>query len=523
MNSRVISWAMACAGLISSCGVQSPGTGKLPVAGRGAAGDGIQSSTESGETNSFVPSDDSTTSQAGTSAVASSAPDEPVKKPNPEPDLQGLQYRALQQTHVGFYAVLTPPGYDAPENAKRRYPVVVILHGSGSNEVNHGTLANSLGRDGIIYVVPRAPHPSADQFAAGKEGYTAWPNYPKAWGPYGSPTFPQADVEKLEVHKDYTRWIADSIQDARKHYRTTKDRAILVGHSQGGGFAHLVSAEYPWLVKAYVAYAGSHQLALRVPKLRAQTAGLTRERVSALLIHNERDPVVSVSQTQELDTLLTEHKVKHQSLVLPGDAHGTTAEVRRMLRTFVQEQLGSKERTGADVPLNASGAAVLRPVPNVVSYGNSTCGISIYGSVACSNAEEVAHCRVFELEPCALYSLGYRATTWQCVDDKWTITGTSPAVCGEGGQDPSVPGCSVESFRTLPTADSDAGQCDLVARCDQSQLVVTCDTPVGTSGPNVSCSCARDGKDVAVSLPSTLAPTSSACVAAAAQCASTPR
>lgn len=435
------------------------------------------------------------------------------------PGLESLNYHALPQTHLGFYGVLTPPGYDAPENATRRYPVVVILHGSGSNEVVHGSLADDIGREDVIYVLPRAPHPSPEQFAAGKEGYTAWPSYPAQWGDYGSPDFPREEVDKLQVHKFYTRWIADSLLDARLRYRVTAGRAVVVGHSQGATFAHLFAADYPALVKAYVAYAGPSRLAVKSPDGKRQMTSLRNAGVVPLLIHREADAVVDVTNTKLLDAMMTEQGVKHTTHVLPGGSHATDPEVRRLLRAFTREQCCGKERTTADVPVGSNGTLSVSPIKDIVTFGPESCTERVSALSPCANPTEGnnARCELYEAEPCGNRSFGYRSTSFECVNSVWTRVSKAPAECGVQRRDPEVGGCNVQLFRTRPSEHSKTDACDLVLRCSRVQTVVTCDGENDGTATSL-CECTRGGTSVTLPQSVYSGESPQSCIAAAQQC-----
>lgn len=469
-----------------------------------------------------VPVSTNTSTASSASATSASLPQTTASTTSTAPAplaLERLTYHALPQTHLGFYGVLTPPDYDAPENASRRYPVVVILHGSGSNEVLHGSLADDLGRDGVIYVLPRAPHPSRDQFAAGKEGYTAWPSYPAPWGEYGSPAFPRAEVDRLQVHKFYTRWIAESLLDARQRYRVTPSRAVVVGHSQGATFAHLFAADYPALVKAYVAYAGPSRLTVGAADGARQMASLRNAAVAVFLLHHEGDAVVDVANTKQLDSMMTVHGVKHKTQILPGGTHATDPEVRRLMRAFTREQCCGKERSTADIPVGAGAKLSVPPVPDILTFGPATCDEHVSGMSRCENTAGASSgtCQVYEAEPCASRSMGYRSSTFECVNSVWTRVAKAPAECGVSGRDPEVPGCRVQLFRTRPSEHSKTDGCDLVMRCGQVQTVVSCDA--NNDGTRTShCECSRDG--IAGPLPQNVYPGEApdTCIAAAAHC-----
>lgn len=286
--------------------------------------------------NSASAAQPTANSSASATAVPP-APPTPPAAPAWEALGEGLHQHAIVQQQVGFYAVLTPPGYDAPENKQRRYPIVVILHGSGSTELGHGKLSNDFGREDVIYVLPRAPYASAEVFIENdKPGWTAWPHYPELWGDYDSATFPKAEVEPLKLSEQYTTQIAGDIQDARKRYRANADRVVVFGHSQGAGFAHLLAARYPWLVKAYFAYAGHYASTTEKPEGATYAKALQRSRIEAMYVHHELDDVVKVSETRAVDEFLSAKKVKHTTSILPGGNHRVTPEVKALARSFVR-------------------------------------------------------------------------------------------------------------------------------------------------------------------------------------------
>lgn len=198
-----------------------------------------------------------------------------------------VEEHAFVAPSVGFYAVLLPPGYHDPSQTNARFPLVAILHGSGSTELAHGTLADDFGRDGVIYVAVRAPYPSAESFIDNhRPGWTAWPYYPDSWGKFDNPNFPKAEAELLKMDRLYTTWIAAALTDVRGRYRVSPERAVVVGHSQGGTFAHRFAVEHPEMVKAYVAIAGRHEIKLSDP---ADAAVLREHGIGALVMHREAD------------------------------------------------------------------------------------------------------------------------------------------------------------------------------------------------------------------------------------------
>ena len=306
--------------------------------------------------------------EGGEAAEAAAPPAEPV-------------HRALEQTTVGFYAVYLPADYEADASREKRYPLCVILHGSGSTETGHGALANGFGREGVIYLAPRAPYPHHGVFLEGhKPGWTAWPEWPESWGEPGSATFPTSEVEKLDVPRLYVDWIADCIRDVARHYRVDDQRVVVVGHSQGAAFAHQLAIRHPELVRSYFAYAGYYEDTLHDPEKGddATARVLKEKKIHPFIAHCEGDEVVDVAQTRELLAYYEAHEIPHEALVVPGGSHGIVSKVRRAMHAFVARECRHEELPPlkgelvvTEVVAGSQGAAVgLAPGDVITAYGD---------------------------------------------------------------------------------------------------------------------------------------------------------
>lgn len=247
-------------------------------------------------------------------------------------------HHALVQKKVGFYAVYLPPDYAA--NSDKTYPVCVILHGHGSSETGHGGLSNSLGREGVIYVAPRAGHVHKGLLAQGRRGYTAWPTYPESWGEWDSETFPKDDVEKLQVQRLYTDWISDCVADVRERYRTDGQRVVVVGHSQGAMFSMTLALHRPELVRAHFAYAGAYWSEVE-DDIAAQT--LKKHDIYSYIAHCDDDQVVSSDSSRKLVEYFKEHDVKHDSLFVERGGHSFTSKISRAAQEFIAKWCRDEE------------------------------------------------------------------------------------------------------------------------------------------------------------------------------------
>ena len=303
------------------------------------------------------PAPEAQASRSGDADVGSAAAPPAAAPPAPAPkalpvvaeneDLSAVEHHALQQRTVGFYAVFLPPDY---AQSKEVYPLVVILHGSGSTELRHGALANDFGRQRAIYLAPRAPHPHEEVFTErDKPGWTAWPIYPKAWGEPDGPAFPTGELKKSADAKSlYTEWIADTIRDARRRYRVAPAPALIYGHSQGAAFAHLFTLAHPEMVKAYFAFAGYFRDTLEKPEDARHARVLTKHHITPWLAHNEGDPTVEVDNTRKLTAYFERHAVPHVTLIVPGGDHYASPEIREAAKRFIATS-GAADSTPAKV------------------------------------------------------------------------------------------------------------------------------------------------------------------------------
>jgi len=184
----------------------------------------------------------------------------------------------------GSYIVMLPPDYGS---SKRDYPLVVILHGNGSTELGHGRLADSMGRDGVIYVAVRAPYPAFDIARNVRgEAFTAWlPDRIEG-----------QDTDDIARH-DYATWIVDVIKAARTEFRVAKDQTYIYGHSQGGHFAVLTALTHPGEIRGFLAEAGS-----AVPEhwyTAERLAGIKQRKITAAFVHGLGDMTVAPKASEE--------------------------------------------------------------------------------------------------------------------------------------------------------------------------------------------------------------------------------
>jgi predicted esterase len=233
-------------------------------------------------------------------------------------------------TSRGTYIVMLPPDY---ATSTKDYPVCVILHGAGSSELGHGRLADTLGREGVIWVAVRAPFAWPTALPGGKPGFTAGPPEP----------IPQDDPNAREVVTDYVNWVLTCVDEVQRQYRTRKGKVFLYGHSQGGNLANVVALLNPERVESYFAEAPS------LPNERYLTIANARRMkesgVRAFLLHGSEDNVVPLASSQKIDSVLTAAGVDHQLKIVAGD-HTVGPNMLPEIRAWVERDV---RRDGAAV------------------------------------------------------------------------------------------------------------------------------------------------------------------------------
>lgn len=220
---------------------------------------------------------------------------------------------------IGTYVAMLPPDY---AEGDADYPLVVILHGNGSTETQHGRLADSLGREGVIYVAPRAPYPNHGVFTGmERPGWT--------WRPEDASDEELGDLDPAGL---YVASILAAVDDARARYRIRGEKIYVLGHSMGAFFAITTAALHPRRVASFFAYAGGI-----APELQPFLPGLKEYGVRAYLAHGKADAVVSVALTEKAHEDLHALGVDVTTHLFDDQDHGIGPFVREAMRTWVDE------------------------------------------------------------------------------------------------------------------------------------------------------------------------------------------
>ncbi|OLF54408.1 alpha/beta hydrolase [Pseudomonas chlororaphis] len=198
----------------------------------------------------------------------------------------------------------------APADSRDR-PLVIFLHGYGSNEEDLFGLKDSLPADST-YLSVRAPQTV-------EEGSYQW-FHKQGEGAYDGVTAELADSAQL---------IGEFVRQAIAKYHTRADRTFLVGFSQGAIMSYEVGLRHPQAVRGIAALSGKI-----LPVLRSQlTSGKGLEPLAIFIAHGTADMRLPYSDGSEAAGLLRGLGLRPQFHAYPGIGHTISAnEVRDLNR-----------------------------------------------------------------------------------------------------------------------------------------------------------------------------------------------
>jgi phospholipase/carboxylesterase len=181
--------------------------------------------------------------------------------------------------------VYTPGREDAP--------VLLMLHGTGSNERDIASLAGALNADAGI-LAPRG--------RVQEHGMLRW------FRRHGEGVFDVDDVI------DRSSELAGFIAAAREHYSLGDRRIIAVGFSNGANIALATAVLHPEVLDRVLAFSGMYPLGERT-----SPAGLVGSRI--LTVNGDVDPMAPLASVNKLIAELNRHGATVEQVLRPG-GHG---------------------------------------------------------------------------------------------------------------------------------------------------------------------------------------------------------
>ncbi|MCP1455348.1 MULTISPECIES: alpha/beta hydrolase [Pseudomonas] len=201
----------------------------------------------------------------------------------------------------------------ADEQAGNR-PLVIFLHGSGSNEQDLFELKGELPRD-YNYLSVRAPK-SMEQ-----DRYQWFAK--KGDGAY------DGDTSDLKASG---QMLLDFIDKARAKYSTDASKVYLVGFSQGAMMSYEVALRHPEAVGGIAAMGGRVLSALRAEL----TPNESRRTLAVFIGHGTADPIIPYHDGTEANSFLKTLALEPEFHAYPGVGHSISALEVQDLRAWLE-------------------------------------------------------------------------------------------------------------------------------------------------------------------------------------------
>lgn len=196
----------------------------------------------------------------------------------------------------------------------RNQPLVIFLHGYGSNEADLFGLHERLPAT-YTYLSARAPQTL-------EEGSYQW-FHRKGQGAYDGVTEELASSAEL---------IGQFVRAAVAKYHTQPDKVVLVGFSQGAVMAYEVGLRHPQSVRGIAALSGKI-----LPLLAAQVNNSPElQRLGIFIGHGIVDPRLPYSDALEAHRLLREASLQPQFHAYPGLGHSISEAEIEDLKAWLQ-------------------------------------------------------------------------------------------------------------------------------------------------------------------------------------------
>ncbi|MCE0464585.1 alpha/beta hydrolase [Pseudomonas uvaldensis] len=202
---------------------------------------------------------------------------------------------------------------DADEQTRDR-PLVIFLHGSGSNEQDLFELREALPEH-YNYLSVRAPKVM-------EPGHYQW-FAKKGEGAY------DGDTSDLKASGQL---LLDFIAKARAKYPTDASQVFLVGFSQGAMMSYEVALRHPDAVGGIAAMGGRVLSGLRAEL----TPDESRRALAVFIGHGTADPIIPYHDGTEANTFLKTLALEPEFHTYPGVGHSISALEVKDLRAWLE-------------------------------------------------------------------------------------------------------------------------------------------------------------------------------------------
>ena len=178
-----------------------------------------------------------------------------------------------------------------PQSKKSKSPLLILLHGFGSNESDLHSFANYLPENHYIVSI-RAP------FNLPNGGF-AWYNI----------SFDE-DMNKFNDHdqaKDSINKIINFIDELSNKYLIDKNKISLLGFSQGTILSYALCLNYPEKFKNIIGFSGYIDEAM----INVKSKNIDYSRLNLYISHGKDDPVIPVDWARKSTEVLKRNKINY--------------------------------------------------------------------------------------------------------------------------------------------------------------------------------------------------------------------
>ena len=268
--------------------------------------------------------------------------DEPGSRPgkrsssrpaSPGRRIQRLTYDFKAAGKKMEYGLFVPSSYKAEANSKTRFPLIVALHGLGSNPQQilryHG-LVNLAEKHGYLVVAPMGYNSSGWYGVQGQRS--------RSWRPSNLGELSEQDVMNV-------------LELTEKAYRVDTSRVYLMGHSMGGGGTLHLGMKYPkrWTALAPIA-----------PAIYGSPRGLSAIRdMPVIVVQGAKDRLVRASRTRRWIRKMKDLGMAHKYVEYKDGGHISPAfqglpAIFEFFNTHTVR--GAKPKADSDATSRAPGA-----------------------------------------------------------------------------------------------------------------------------------------------------------------------
>ena len=178
-----------------------------------------------------------------------------------------------------------------PQSKTSESPLLLLLHGFGSNESDLHSFANYLPENHYIVSI-RAP------FKLPNGGF-AWYNI----------SFDE-DMNKFNDHdqaKNSINMIINFIEELSNKYLIDKDKISLLGFSQGTILSYALCLNYPEKFKNIIGFSGYIDEAM----INVESKNIDYSRLNLYISHGKDDPVIPVDWARKSTEVLKRNKINY--------------------------------------------------------------------------------------------------------------------------------------------------------------------------------------------------------------------